>query len=141
MQATSQTSWKSEQKQICLSKKHSNPKKISESLTGDDKLMYDDLIDGMRRNGCHLDKATNARCKEISEELSEIILENGDFPEFYLWNTNTLFPLFSNGDFQPRQLIGLLGIADVQIDQLDENRITSQTQQQKVVSVIQPERA
>lgn len=59
---------------------------------------------------------------EISEELSEIILENGDFPEFYLWNTNTLFPLFSNGDFQPRQLIGLLGIADVQIDQLDEEQ-------------------
>ncbi len=58
--------------------------------------------------------------QDISDELSEIIFENGDFPEFYLWNSNTLFPLFSNGDIQPRQLIGLLGISDVQIDELDE---------------------
>ena len=62
------------------------------------------------------------REQDISDELSEIIMENGDFPEFYRWNTNTLIPLFSNGDIQPRQLIGLLGISDVQIEELDEEQ-------------------
>jgi Zn-dependent oligopeptidase len=49
-----------------------DPAKVSEKLDADDKLMYDDLICGMQRNGCHLDAETNARCKEISEELIQL---------------------------------------------------------------------
>jgi Zn-dependent oligopeptidase len=49
-----------------------DPEKVSKELSGDDQLMYKDLITGMQRNGCHLDEKINARCKEISDEMIEL---------------------------------------------------------------------
>ena len=49
-----------------------NPEKVSAQLSGDDKLMYDDLIRDMQRNGCHLSAEINARCKEISDEIIQL---------------------------------------------------------------------
>ncbi len=62
-----------------------------ENMSGDDKLMYDDLINNMRRNGCHLDEATNARCKEISEEIIKL---SSDFNK----NVTESLPVVEVGD-------------------------------------------
>jgi len=39
---------------------------------GIDREMYDDVIQSMRRSGCHLSKATNKEAKEISEKLAKL---------------------------------------------------------------------
>ncbi|HSM24698.1 MAG TPA: histidine kinase N-terminal 7TM domain-containing protein [Anaerolineaceae bacterium] len=66
----------------------------------------------------------NFKNQDISEELSKIVIENGDFPEIFQWNNNTLFPLYArpNGDPLKKQLIGLLGLAGIDINDLDEEQ-------------------
>lgn len=63
--------------------------------------------------------------QDISGELSELILENGEFPDLFQWGNNFLFPLYSSGEFQPKQLIGLLGINSRPIDDLEEEQKTA----------------
>lgn len=63
--------------------------------------------------------------QDISGELSELILENGEFPDLFQWENNFLFPLHSSGEFQPKQLIGLLGINSRPIDDLEEEQKTA----------------
>ena len=62
--------------------------------------------------------------QKIAEELSKVILENGDFPEIYQWENSTLFPLTTevNGNDDENELIGLLGITGIDINQLDDEQ-------------------
>ena len=62
--------------------------------------------------------------QNISEELSKIVLENGEFSEIFQWENNSLFPLnlVSNGDQEQTQLIGILGLTGVNVEELDEEQ-------------------
>jgi hypothetical protein len=62
--------------------------------------------------------------QKISDELSKIVTENDDFPEIFQWENTSLFPLKSriNGDQEQKQLIGILGLADVDISELDDEQ-------------------
>lgn len=68
----------------------------------------------------------NFKNQDISEELSKIVIENSDFPEIFQWNNNTLFPLYErkNGDPLKHQLIGLLGLAGINVNELDGEQQT-----------------
>ncbi len=62
--------------------------------------------------------------QNISEDLSRIVLENGDFPEVFQWEDNSLFPLNSNtnGSQDQKQLIGILGLTGVNVQELEEEQ-------------------
>lgn len=68
----------------------------------------------------------NFKNQDISEELSKIVIENSDFPKIFQWNNNTLFPLYEreNGDPLKNQLIGLLGLAGINVNELDGEQQT-----------------
>lgn len=67
--------------------------------------------------------------QKISDELSKIITENDDFPEIFQWENTSLFPLKSNinGDQEQKQLIGILGLAGVDISELDNEQKSALT--------------
>ncbi|MDX9850524.1 MAG: histidine kinase N-terminal 7TM domain-containing protein [Anaerolineaceae bacterium] len=62
--------------------------------------------------------------QNISEDLSKIVLENGDFPEVFQWEENSLFPLnqIANGTQDQKQLIGILGLTGVNVQELEEEQ-------------------
>jgi hypothetical protein len=66
----------------------------------------------------------NLRDQDISEELSKIVIENSVFPEIFHWGNNSLFPLYSreNGEGSQKQLIGILGLAGIEVSELDEEQ-------------------
>ncbi len=65
--------------------------------------------------------------QNISEDLSKIVLENGDFPEVFQWEENSLFPLnqIANGTQDQKQLIGILGLTGVNVQELEEEQKTA----------------
>ncbi|MDO9088063.1 MAG: histidine kinase N-terminal 7TM domain-containing protein [Anaerolineaceae bacterium] len=69
----------------------------------------------------------NIKDQEISEDLSRIVIENSVFPEIFQWENNSLFPLYArlNGDNNDHQLIGLLGLAGIDIRELDDEQQSS----------------
>lgn len=67
--------------------------------------------------------------QKISDELSELVIENGDFPEIFQWENTSLFPLKSrsNGVHDQKQLIGILGLTGVDVNELDEEQKSALT--------------
>lgn len=67
--------------------------------------------------------------QKISDELSKIVTENDDFPEIFQWENTSLFPLKSrmNGDQEQKQLIGILGLAGVDLSELDDEQKSALT--------------
>jgi len=69
----------------------------------------------------------NIKDQEISKDLSRIVIENSDFPEIFQWENISLFPLYAkpNSDNNDLQLIGLLGLAGIDIRELDDEQQSS----------------
>jgi hypothetical protein len=69
----------------------------------------------------------NINNQDLTEELSKIVIENGDFPEIFQWNNNSLLPLYSrsNGNGDQKQMIGLLGLTGINLDTLDDEQRTA----------------
>ncbi len=67
--------------------------------------------------------------QKISDELSKLVIENGDFPEIFQWENASLFPLKSrtNGDQEQKELIGILGLAGINVQELDEEQKSALT--------------
>jgi hypothetical protein len=67
--------------------------------------------------------------QRISDELSKLVVENGDFPEIFQWENTSLLPLKSrtNGDQEQKELIGILGLADVDVHELDDEQKSALT--------------
>ncbi|PKO06620.1 MAG: hypothetical protein CVU41_05835 [Chloroflexi bacterium HGW-Chloroflexi-3] len=67
--------------------------------------------------------------QKISDELSKLVTENGDFPEIFQWDKISLFPLKArtNGNQEQKQLIGILGLAGVDVNELDDEQTSSLT--------------
>lgn len=67
--------------------------------------------------------------QKISDELSKIVTEIDDFPEIFQWENTSLFPLKSrmNGDQTQKQLIGILGLAGVDLSELDDEQKSALT--------------
>jgi hypothetical protein len=88
------------------------------------------FIVSINENGLEL-VLTNGRINikdhAISEELSKIVIENSDLPEIFQWENNSIFPLYSrpNIDANHGQLIGLLGLAGIDLNELDEEQRSS----------------
>jgi hypothetical protein len=61
--------------------------------------------------------------KDVSDELTKILINNGHFAESFRWGDDLLFPLYeqnSGSDFtEPRNLLGFLGVTGQEVYELD----------------------
>ncbi len=67
---------------------------------------------------------THLSDKELSEDLTRIVTENGKLPDVLRWSEDLLFPLYESGTdlAETHQLLGLMGVTGVEIGELDQEQ-------------------